>query len=78
MSERAELMQTPGGFVARPARVPPNAVLLALADAWASRQATEARRRMWVAPVGALMAQVYSLDGAICGPPVPRREAGLW
>jgi hypothetical protein len=77
MSEHAELPPA-RGFVARPARVPPNAVLLAMADAWASRRATEARERVWVAPVGPLMAQVYTFDGATCGPPVPRREAGLW
>lgn len=76
MGEPAEPLRT--GFVPRPARVPANAVLLALADAGAYQHVAKAGSRVWVAPVGPLMAQLYTLDGASFGPPVPRREAGLW
>jgi hypothetical protein len=61
----------------RPSTVPADAILLEQPYSEVCCHMRVAGKPMWVAPVGALMAQLYDLNGVKFSFPITRGEAGL-
>lgn len=61
----------------RPSTVPADATIIELPYSEVCVHMRVAGKPMWVSPVGAMMAQLYELDGRKFSFPITRGEAGL-